>query len=95
MLKTEISSIICFSPEEEPQPAIKKFDAYEGWKTELYKPFMESREFEIERRKPDNSNTQYEKRKNDQSSTKQVELGYLKEEIKYIKRNIDIQLKRQ
>ena len=48
MLKTEISSIICFSPEEEPQLAIKKFDAYEGWKTELYKPFMESREFEIE-----------------------------------------------
>ena len=46
-------------------------------------------------RKPDNSNKGHEQRKNNESSTKQVELSQLKEEIKNIKRTIDILLERQ
>ena len=38
-------------------------------------------------KKPDNSNKEHEQRKNNESSTKQVELTYLKEEIKDIKKN--------
>ena len=45
--------------------------------------------------KPDNSNKEHEQRKNNESSTKQVELSHLKEEIKYIKRTLDILLERQ
>ena len=48
-----------------------------------------------ETKKPDNSNKEHEQRKNNESSTKQVELSYLKEEIKDIKRTIDMLLKRQ
>ena len=48
-----------------------------------------------ETKKLDNSNKKHEQRKNNESSTKQVELSYLKEEIKDIKRTLDIQLKRQ
>ena len=35
------------------------------------------------------------KEKNNESSTKQVQLSHLKEEIKYIKRTLDILLERQ
>ena len=45
--------------------------------------------------KPDNSNKEDEQRKNNDSSTKEVELSHLKEEIKYIKRTLDILLERQ
>ena len=45
--------------------------------------------------KPDNSNKEDEQRKNNESSTKQVQLSHLKEEIKYIKRTLDILLERQ
>ena len=48
-----------------------------------------------ETEKPDNSNKEHEQRKNNESSTKQVELSHLKEEIKYIKRTLDILLERQ
>ena len=48
-----------------------------------------------ETEKPDNSNKEHEQRKNNKSSTKQVELSYLKEEVKYIKRTLDILRKRQ
>ena len=54
-----------------------------------------SREFERETEKPHNSNKEHEQRKNNESSTKQVELSHLKEEIKYIKRTLDILLGRQ
>ena len=37
-----------------------------------------------EKEKPDNSNKEHEQRKNNESSTKQVELSHLKEEIKYL-----------
>ena len=50
---------------------------------------------ERETEKPDNNNKEYEQRKNNESSTKQVELSHLKEEIKYMKRTIDILLERQ
>ena len=46
-------------------------------------------------KKPDNSNKEQEQRKNNENSTKQVELSYLKEEIKDKKRTLDILLKRQ
>ena len=71
--------------------AITEISTYEGWRAELYKPIRKSRETE----KPDNSNKEDEQRKSNESSTKQVELSYLKEEIKYIKRTLDILLKRQ
>ena len=45
-----------------------------------------SRELETEIEKPYNSNKEYKQRKNNESSTKQVELSHLKEEIKYIKK---------
>ena len=48
-----------------------------------------------ETEKSDNSNKEHEQRKNNESSTKQVELSHLKEEIKYIKRTLDILLERQ
>ena len=48
-----------------------------------------------ETEKQNNSNKEHEKRKNNKSSTKQVELSCLKEEIKYIKRTLDIPPKRQ
>ena len=44
---------------------------------------------------PGNSNKEHERRKNHESSTIQVELSYLKEEIKRLKRSLDIVLKRQ
>ena len=69
---------------------ITEISTYEGWRAELYKPIRKSRETE----KPDNSNKEDEQRKSNESSTKQVELSYLKEEIKYIKRTLDILLKR-
>ena len=47
-----------------------------------------------ETEKPDNSNKEHEQRKNNASSTKQVELSHLKEQIKYIKRTLDILLER-
>ena len=50
---------------------------------------------ERETEKPDNSNMEHEQRKNNKSSTKQVELIHLKEEIKRIKRTVDILLERQ
>ena len=43
--------------------------------------------------KRDNSNKEHEQRKNNESSTKQVELSHLKEK-KYIKRALDILLER-
>ena len=70
--------------------AITEISTYEGWRAELYKPIRKSRETE----KPDNSNKEDEQRKSNESSTKQVELSYLKDEIKYIKRTLDILLKR-
>ena len=70
--------------------AITEISTYEGWRAELYKPIRKSRETE----KPDNSNKEDEQRKSNESSTKQVELSYLKEEIKYIKRTLDILQKR-
>ena len=87
--------MICFSTEEEAQLAITEINTYEGWRAELYKPIRKSRELETETKKPRNSNKEHEQRKNNESSTKQVELSYLKEEIKYIKRTLDILLKRQ
>ena len=86
--------MICFSTEEEAQLAITEINTYEGWRAELYKPIRKSRELEAETKKPRNSNKEHERRKNNESSTKQVELSYLKEEIKYIKRTLDILLKR-
>ena len=50
---------------------------------------------ERETEKPDNSNKEHQQRRNNESSTKQVELSHLKEEIKYIKRTLDILLERQ
>ena len=87
--------MICFSTEEEAQLAITEINTYEGWRAELYKPIRKSRELETETKKPRNSNKEHEQRKNNESSTKQVELSYLKEEIKCIKRTLDILLKRQ
>ena len=43
-----------------------------------------------ETEKPDNSNKKHEQRKNNKSSTKQVGLSHLKEEIRYIKRTLEI-----
>ena len=47
--------------------------------------------------KPDNSSKEHEQsqRKNNKSSTELVQLSYLKEEIKYIKKTLDILLKRK
>ena len=62
----------------------------------MYKPpIKKSREFESETEKPDNSNKENEQRKNNESSTKKVELRHLKQEMKYIKRKLDILLERQ
>ena len=66
-----------------------------GWRAELYKPTKRSREFDRATKKPDYSNKEHEQRKSNESSTKQVELSYLKEEIKDIKRTLDILLKSQ
>ena len=44
--------------------------------------------WEREAEKPDNSNKEHKQRKNNENSTKQVELSHLKEEIKYIKRHL-------
>ena len=92
---TRNEAVICFSTEEEAQLTTTEINTYKGWRAELYKPIRKSREFERETEKPDNSNKEYEQRKNNESSTKQVELSHLKEEIKYIKRTIDILLERQ
>ena len=60
---------------------------------------MESRtvqtNHEIKTEKPDNSNKEHEQRKNNESSTKQVELRHSRKEIKYIKRTLDILLESQ
>ena len=85
----------CFSTEEEAQLAITEINTHEGWRAELYKSIRQSRELETETENQDNSNKEYGQRKNNESSTEQVELIYLKEEIKYIKRTLDILLKRQ
>ena len=87
--------MICFSTEEEAQLAITEINTYKGWRAELSKAIRKSREFERETEKPDNSNKEREQRKNNASSTKQVELSHLKEEIKYIKRTLDILLERE
>ena len=92
---TRNEAMICFSTEEEAQLAITEINTYKGWRAELYKPIRKSREFERETEKPDNSNKEHEQRRNNESSTKQVELSHLKEEIKYIKRTLDILLERQ
>ena len=92
---TRTEAMICFSTEKEAQLAITEINTYKGWRAELYKPIRKSREFERETEKPDNSNKEHEQRKNNESSTKQVELSHLKEEIKYIKRTLDILLERQ
>ena len=84
---TRNEAMICFSTEEEAQLAITEINTYKRWRAELYKPIRKSREFERETEKPDNSNKEHEQRKNNESSTKQVELSYLKEEIKDIKKN--------
>ena len=88
---TRNEAMVCFSTEEEAQLAITEINTYKGWRAELYKPIRKSRESEREREteKPDNSNKEHKQRKN-KSSTKQVELRHLKEEIKYIKRTLDI-----
>ena len=91
---TRNEAMICFSTEKETQLAITEFNTYEGWRVELYKPIRKSKELETETEKPDNSNKEHEQRKNNENSTKQVELSYLKEEIKHI-RTLDIPLKRQ
>ena len=85
----------CFSTKEEAQLAITEINTYVGWRAELYKTTKKSRESERATKKPDNSNKEHEQRKNNKSSTKQVELSYLKEETKDIKRTLDILLKRQ
>ena len=87
--------MICFATEEEAKLAITQINAYEGWRAELYKPIRKSREFERETEKPDNSNKEHEQRKNNESSTKQVELRHSRKEIKYIKRTLDILLESQ
>ena len=87
---TRTEAMICSSTEEEAQLAITEINTYKGWKAELYKPTRKSRESEKETQKPDNSNTEHEQRKNNESSTKKVELSHLKEERKYIKRTLDI-----
>ena len=84
------TAMICFSTEKEARLAIAEINTYKGWRAELYKPIRKSRETERETEKPDNSNTEHEQRKNNESSTKKVELSHLKEERKYIKRTLDI-----
>ena len=87
---------ICFSTIEEAQLAITEINIYKGWRAEMYKPpIKKSREFESETEKPDNSNKENEQRKNNESSTKKVELRHLKQEMKYIKSKLDILLERQ
>ena len=88
-------AMVCFSTEEEAQLALTEIITYKGWRAELYTPIRKSREFERETEKPDNSNKEHEQTKNNKSSTKQVEFSHLKEEIKYIKRTLDILLERQ
>ena len=92
---TRNEAMICFPTEEETQLAITEINTYVGWWAELYKPTKKSREFEKATNKPDYSNKQHEQRKNNESSTKQVGLSHLKEEIKDIRRTLDILLKRQ
>ena len=92
---TRNEAVICFSTEEEAQLTTTEINTYKGWRAELDKPIRKSREFKRETKKPDNNNKEYEQRKNNESSTKQVELSHLKEEIKYIKRTLDILLERQ
>ena len=77
---TRNEAMICFPTEEEAQLAITEINPNKGWRPELYKPIMKSREFEAETQKLDNSNKEHEEGKNNESSTKQVELSYLKEE---------------
>ena len=92
---TRNEAMICFSIEEEAQLAITEINTYVGWRVELYKLTKKPREFERATKKPDCSNKEHDQRKNNESSIKQVELSYLKEEIKDIKRTLDILLKRQ
>ena len=77
---TRNEAMICFPTEEEAQLAITEINPNKGWRIELYKPIRKSREFEAETQKLDNSNKEHEEGKNNESSTKQVELSYLKEE---------------
>ena len=70
--------------------AITEITTYVGWRAELYKLTKKSREFERATKEPDSSNKEQEQRKNNADSTKQVELSYLKEEIKDMKRTLDI-----
>ena len=92
---TRNEAMICFSAEEEAQLAITKINTYEIWSGEPYKPIRKSGDFKRETEKPDNSNKEHKQRKNNESSTKQVELSYFKEEMKYIKGTLDILLKGQ
>ena len=84
---TRNEAMISFSTEEEAQLAITEINTYVRWRVELYKPTKKSREFERATKKPDNNNKEQKQRKNNENSTKQVELSYLKEEIKDIKKN--------
>ena len=92
---TRNEAVIWFSTEEKAQLAVTEINTYVGWRAELYKPTKKSREFERVKTKSDNSNKEHEQRKKNKSSTKQVELHCLKEEIKDIKRTLDILLKTQ
>ena len=46
-------------------------------------------------KKSDNGNKEHEQKENNQSLSKQVESSYLQEEMKYLKKTLDILLKRQ
>ena len=67
----------CFSTEEVTQLAITEISTYEGWRAELYKPIRKPRYFERETEKPDYSNKEHEQIKNNEISSKQVELNYI------------------
>ena len=73
--------MIYFFTEEEAQLATSEINTYGGWKSGLYNQ-SGGEENLRETKKPDNSNKELEQGKNNESSTKQVELNYLKEEIK-------------
>ena len=75
---------ICFSTEDEEQLAITEINIYEEWQGELYKPMRESREFKRDRNQV--ITTRDMSKRNNKSSAKQVELSYLKEQIKHIKK---------
>ena len=60
---TRNEAMVCFSTEEEAQPAIIEIKTYVGWRAELYKPTKKSREFERVTKKPDYSNKEHEQEK--------------------------------